>query len=146
MLTNTELLQNVQVVMQLLDHSARSLTEKYGLSQGEANVLMFLVNNPGRDTATDIVELRMLPKANVSKAVEGLIQKKLLVRRPDAADRRRVHLLLTPAGAAMTAEVEALRDVFATDLFLGFTPRQREEYAALNARIIENAQKALERK
>ena len=146
MLNNTEILQNVQLVMQLFERSANSLAQKYGLLPMEMSVLMLLINNPGRDTASDIVELRMLPKANVSKAVEGLIQKKLLVRRPDAADRRRVHLLLTPAGAAMTAEVEALRDVFATDLFWGFTPRQREEYAALNARIIENAQKALERK
>lgn len=146
MLNNTELLQNVQLVMQLFDHKVRNLAEKYGLLPMEMNVLMFLINNPGRDTASDIVALRMLPKANVSKAVEGLIQKELLFRQPDAADRRRVHLLLTQAGAAMTTEVEALRDIFMADLFLGFTPRQREQYAALNARIIENAHKALERK
>ena len=146
MLTNTELLQNVQLVMQLLDHSARSLTEKHGLSQAEANVLMFLVNNPGKDTATDIVELRMLPKAKVSKAVDGLIQKKLLLRRPDTADRRRVHLVLTPAGAALTAEVQAVKERFLDDLFFGFTPQQRDQYAALNARIAENARTALERK
>jgi len=146
LLTNTELLQNVQLVMQLLDHSARSLTEKHGLSQAEANVLMFLVNNPGKDTATDIVELRMPPKANVSKAVDGLIQKKLLLRRPDTADRRRVHLVLTPAGAALTAEVQAVKERFLDDLFFGFTPQQRDQYATLNARIAENARTALERK
>ncbi|MDD2992204.1 MAG: MarR family winged helix-turn-helix transcriptional regulator [Pygmaiobacter sp.] len=146
MLNNTAILQNVQLVMQLFERSASSLAQKYGLLPLEMQVLIFLINNPGKDTATDIVELRMLPKANVSKAVEGLIQKKLLLRRPDTADRRRIHLVLTPAGAAMTADVKAARDDFTTDLFAGFTQRQLDEYAALNARIVKNAHSALERK
>lgn len=146
MLNNTEILQNVQLVMQLFERSTSSLAQKYGLLPLEMQVLIFLINNPGKDTATDIVELRMLPKANVSKAVDGLIQKKLLLRRPDTADRRRVHLVLTPAGAALTAEVQAVKERFLDDLFFGFTPQQRDQYAALNARIAENARTALERK
>ena len=39
----------------------------YGLSGMETNVLLFLYNNPGYDTASDIVELRSFPKSNVSK-------------------------------------------------------------------------------
>ena len=146
MQSNTEMLQNVQLVIQLLERSANRLALKHGLLPMEMKVLMFFINNPGKDTATDIVELRMLPKANVSKAVEGLIQKKLLLRRPDTADRRRVHLVLTPAGAAMTADVKAMRDSFTADLFSGFTQQQLAQYAELNARIAKNAQSALERK
>ncbi len=146
MLNNTEILQNVQQVMQLFERSASSLAQKHGLLPVEMKVLIFLINNPGKDTATDIVELRMLPKANVSKAVEGLMQKKLLQRRPDTADRRRVHLVLTPAGAAMTTDVKTAWDSFTGDLFSGFTQRQLDQYAALNARIVKNAHSALERK
>ena len=40
----------------------------------EADIISFLKNNPGKDTAADIVELRMLSKGAVSKTVEALIQ------------------------------------------------------------------------
>ena len=36
--------------------------QEYGLTLAEATVISFLYNNPGRDTAADIVELRMLQK------------------------------------------------------------------------------------
>ena len=42
-------------------------------------LMSFLYNNPGKDTATDIVELRMLQKGNVSAVVESLVNKSLLV-------------------------------------------------------------------
>ena len=49
--------------------------QEYGLTLAEATVISFLYNNPGRDTAADIVELRMLQKGNVSQAVETLVQR-----------------------------------------------------------------------
>ena len=38
----------------------------------EGKVISFLYNNPGKDTAADITELRMLSKGNVSQAVESI--------------------------------------------------------------------------
>lgn len=54
----------------------------YRLTLIEATIISFLQNNPGKDTAADIVELRMLSKGNVSQAVESLMQKALLRREP----------------------------------------------------------------
>lgn len=69
----------------------------YGLSGMETNVLLFLYNNPGYDTASDIVELRSFPKSNVSKAVESLSARGYLESIMDKEDRRIFHLRIRPA-------------------------------------------------
>ena len=80
--TNT-LLSNIRRIVRLYDSMLRPVCDRYGLAPIEATIISFLQNNPGRDTAADIVELRMLSKSNVSQAVESLIQKSLLQRRQD---------------------------------------------------------------
>ena len=104
----------------------------------EATIISFLFNHPGRDTAADIVELRMLSKSNVSQAVESLIQKSLLQRRQDTADRRRIHLLLTAEAAPITAEIEKVRASFHKKIFRGFTEEEQRLFTAFNERIAEN--------
>ena len=53
----------------------KAICEEYRLTLIEATIISFLHNNPAKNTAADIVELRMLSKGNVSQAVESLIQK-----------------------------------------------------------------------
>lgn len=141
-----EILQQIQSVKRLYEISVKDVCEKYGLSQIESNILMFLHNNPCKDTASDIVELRMLPKANVSKAVEPLIQKGLLRRTQDAGDRRRVHLILTEDAQKMMPDISTVQEAFVTQLFDGFTSEERELYADMNVRIAKNAVERLERR
>ena len=69
----------------------KDICNNYQLTIIEATIISFLYNNPGKDTAADIVELRMLSKGNVSQAVESLIQKSLLKREQDKEDRRKIH-------------------------------------------------------
>ena len=107
----------------------------------EATIISFLFNHPGRDTAADIVELRMLSKSNVSQAVESLIQKSLLQRRQDTADRRRIHLLLTAEAAPITAEIEKVRASFHKKIFRGFTEEEQRLFTEFNERIAENTKR-----
>ena len=58
------------------------LLERCGLTQLEADILMFLANNPEYDTARDIVEKRRLAKSHVSVGVDALAERGLLERRP----------------------------------------------------------------
>ena len=66
--TNT-LLLNIRRIVKLYESMLRPICDKYRLAPIEATIISFLQNNSGRDTATDIVELRMLSKSNVSQAV-----------------------------------------------------------------------------
>ena len=49
-----------------------SMLESWGLTQLEADILLFLANNPEYDTARDIVEVRHLAKSHVSAGIEAL--------------------------------------------------------------------------
>ena len=93
----TEYLITIRRILKCQETILKEISVEYALTLTEATIISFLHNNPGRDTAADIVELRMLSKGHVSQAVESLIQKSLLLRRQDTADRRKIHLSLTPA-------------------------------------------------
>ena len=62
--------------LELLYHKLQSpVLARYQMTQIELDVLLFLANHPGLDTAKDIVEIRRLTKSHVSAAVEGLSRK-----------------------------------------------------------------------
>ena len=137
---NTELLMGIRRIVKLYENMLREVCGKYGLTSIEVNIISFLYNNPGKDTAGDIVELRMLSKGNVSQAVEGLIQKKMIRRRQDTDDRRRIHLSLRPEAQPVIHDIEAIRDKFHERVFRGFSDDERLQYARFNDRIIANTQ------
>ena len=56
--------------------------EQWMLTQLEADILLFLANNPAYDTARDIVERRYIAKSHVSMGVESLARRGLLQRGP----------------------------------------------------------------
>lgn len=141
----TDFLLTVRHMIKLYESLFKDICERYGLTQIELNILSFLINNPARDTAGDIVQLRMLPKGHVSQGVEALMQKGLLQRRQDTSDRRRQHLSLTERSAPVVREIERCSAQFESLLFTGFSIQERAEYAALNGRIAQNAKAVLER-
>ena len=140
----TEFLTNIRQIMRLHDQMLKSICGQYQMNITETAVISFLYNNPGKDTAADIVELRMLSKGAVSQAVESLIQKKLLEREQDTKDRRRIHLSLTPAANPITQEIEKAQKGFRDKVFQGFTEEERELFNEFHLRIQENTKQALE--
>lgn len=72
------------------------ICRQWDLTRNELDVLLFLANNPGFDRAADIVARRGMAKSHVSLSVSTLEEKGLLTRRCDPADRRTVHLALSP--------------------------------------------------
>ncbi len=83
------------------NHIMSVASEKLGISKPEADILCFLANNPGLNTGKDIAEYRGLSKAYISKAVELLIEKELLLAAVSKADRRYQHLSLTNSALPM---------------------------------------------
>ncbi len=122
----------------------RTVCETYHLSLMETTIISFLHNHPGKDTAAEIVELRMLSKGAVSQAVESLIQKSLLCREQDAADRRKIHLSLPPAAAPVIGAIEAARESFLQRAFAGFSGEEYRLFGELCSRFIDNTKSVLE--
>ena len=69
----------------------KPLCQKLHLPQTAFDILMFLANNPGYQTASDVVEVRKLKANLVSVNVDRLVQEGYLVRE------------VTPATAAAPA-------------------------------------------
>ena len=138
------LFANIRRIVKLYDSMLKPVCERYALALIEATIISFLYNNPGRDTAADIVEYRMLSKGNVSQAVESLIQKGPLQRCQDTRDRRRIHLSLTGKARPITDEIERVRQIFQDQIFRDFSEEEERQFARYNERIAENIKKAAE--
>lgn len=145
MARTTDFLVTIRRIIKLYDSMLKGVCQQYQLSLIEANIISFLYNNPGKDTAGDIVELRMLAKGNVSQAVEALIRKSLLQRRQDNADRRKIHLSLLPAADPITRDMDTIRQQFHEEVFRGFSTEEIAFFEQVNGRIMENAKNAMER-
>ena len=142
----TDFLTNIRRIIKLHESMLKGICETYRLSLIEATIISFLYNNPGKDTAADIVELRMLSKGNVSQAVESLMQKSLLQRRQDTEDRRKIHLSLTQAAQPITASLKELFQQFHEELFFGLSKDELELFDRVNEQIIVNTQNAIARR
>ena len=58
----SDFLVSTRRMIKLHENMLRDIGQEYELTLTEATIISFLHNNPGRDTAADIVELRMLQK------------------------------------------------------------------------------------
>lgn len=142
----SDMLLLVRYMMKLYEKHLENVQMKYQLSHIEIAIIGFLYNNPEKDTAADIVERRMLPKGNVSAGVEMLVQKELLIRRQDQADRRKIHLSLLEKTFPIVQEIEKNNQDFREQIFKKFSEEELKKYEAMNELILQNLKEVLERK
>lgn len=116
----------------------------FDLTTFEGDIIGFLSNNPDMDTANHIVEYRMLPKANISRAVDGLHQRGWIDLKRDEVDRRKIHLSLTKSAQPAAQAILKTQRAFANHLTVNFTPEERDQLADLLHRIHENAINTME--
>lgn len=140
----TELFIGLRSLFRLYDKMLKRVCTEHDLTLVEADIISFLRNNPEKDTAADIVELRMLSKGAVSKGVEALIQKSLLERIPDMEDRRRIHLKLRPLAESVTESIDEVREEFLETILEGFTKEELEIYSRFFQRLFKNTKNAME--
>ena len=146
MTKSTELWMGLRSLLRLYDKMLKQVCTEHDLTVIEADIISFLQNNPGKDTAADIVELRLISKGAVSKAVESLIQKSLLERIPDTEDRRRIHLKLKSEAEPVTVSIDNVREEFLNTVLEGFSREELESHARFFQRLVANTKKATERR
>ncbi len=140
----TELFIGLRNLFRLYDKMLKRVCTEHELTLAEAEIISFLRNNPEKNTAADIVELRMISKGAVSKGVEALIQKSLLERIPDTEDRRRIHLKLRPEAEPVTESIDEVREEFLETILEGFTKEELETYIRFFHRLFKNKKNAME--
>ena len=137
-LSYTRLLQFYKQFGKFYDRQFGDFSARTGLSMREIHVLLFLANNPGYDTARDISELRGLSKSPVSQAVELMAAEGFLLRTPDEADRRVVHLSITPAGLPLARECQTIQTACGQRLLAGLSEEQEQQLALLLGTVLDN--------
>jgi MarR family transcriptional regulator for hemolysin len=119
------------------------LLERWGITQLEMDVLLFLANNPPYDTARDIVEKRHLAKSHVSVGVEALVNRGLLERQKREGNRKTIHLRPTDTAAPLIAAGQAVQRQYGDLLLAGFTEEERSELFRMLEKVGENVETAL---
>lgn len=121
------------------------LLDRYGLTQAEADILLFLANSPGHDTAHDIVERRHLAKSHISSGVDRLAARGLLERFLHEGNRKTIHLRLTDAALPIIVEGRVLQARYGELLADGFSKAELRQLQRFLDRIIQNVDTALAR-
>ena len=130
-MTTTRFLQVSKQFGKYCEHRFTPLSRRYGLSMREINVLLFLANNPGFDTARDITEYRGISKSQVSQAVDFLTELGYLTRSADTEDRRVIHLAITQEGAPIAKEARKIQTDCGRALLEGLTAEQKHQLETL---------------
>ena len=96
MLTNVEeMLKACMYIRKVYVNEFYSYFKEENYSPNEIDILLFLHNNPNINTSMQLCVCLNVSKTLVSRSIDSLIKKKLLISKKDEKDKRIQHLLLT---------------------------------------------------
>ncbi len=84
---------------------SRAVAE-YNFMPNEIEVLMFLTNNKGRNTAKEISLYKGISKSLVCKSVDSLVRRGFLFRKTDESDKRIDRLFLTESALDIAEKLQ----------------------------------------
>ncbi len=118
--------------------SALRLMDEHGLSFLEFKAMLELgaSDRPTDPCMQDIATATGASMASVSRAVDSLVRKDLVLRIEDPHDRRRRILALTAQGREIVHQILMGRAAGAIRLAADFTPRERAELNELLGRLV----------
>ncbi len=131
-------------IKSLYELYSRPLREKYGLTQMEYSILIFLHRNPGYDTAASIVQTSRFTKSHVSGAIRNLEEQGLLTKEYRDNNTKTIHLKLTEQADRILQESTVVTGKYYTCLFSGFSEEELGKMKNYFERICENAETALQ--
>ena len=130
----------LSILAQLVSESLHALyAQPFGLTVTQWRVMAAL----GRFaplTASEVGTRIVMDKVAVSRAVAGLLQRGLVERAVDRADRRRASLRLSARGNAMHARIVPIALDYEAKLYDALTPEERKSFNRLADRLFARAE------
>lgn len=108
------------------------------LTSAQGHVMGFLAHSGRALCARDIEEAFRLSHPTVSGLLSRLEKKEFLEQRPDPKDRRCKRICLLPKGKACIEIMDRTIQRNEEQLVRGFTPAEKEQFAAYLTRAIRN--------
>ena len=116
---------------------------RYGLTQMEYDILMFLHNNPQHNTAAEIVKVRKSTKSHVSTSLKKLENKGLVERIQSEDNKKHIEIvLLDKAELIVEAGINAQKR-FAQNVLRGLTEEEKHMCINVFDKICNNAEEYL---
>lgn len=103
--------------------------------------VLAVVSQAESTAARDVARLTPMDKMAVSRAVASLESKGLVIRKPDARDRRVFSLSLSAEGAALFRRIAGLATAFERSLLDSFDEKEQKMLRSFLERLESNARK-----
>ena len=114
--------------------------DRYGLTQMEYDILMFLHNDPQHNTAAEIVKVRKSTKSHVSTSLKKLEEKGLVERIQSKDNKKHIEIvLLDKAELIVEAGINAQKR-FAQNVLSGLTEEEKCMCINIFDKICNNAE------
>jgi DNA-binding MarR family transcriptional regulator len=124
-----ELANELRPVLLRLARELRKETEQFGVTSRQVTLLWLVRQSPGLSLRELAAEEGISPPA-LSGYVDRLERQGLLERVRSAEDRRRVGLVVTPAGARLLRRVRERRTAWLAERLAGLEPGELDAIAA----------------
>ncbi len=134
-------LDGIRRLVQGLRLSAREAQSRAGISGAQLFVLQKLAEDDAQ-SVNDLAARTATDQSSVSVVVHRLADAGLVARHPDARDRRRVRLTLTPRGRALLRRSPDSAQRRLVRAIESLAPADRRDFAASLARIVSGIGKA----
>jgi len=134
-----EVLELVHSVMHRFRSQQYQLTRDgpHDITHMEGKVLWFFSRHPGA-TQSDLVSHSGRDKAQLARLIKGLVERGLLERSADDADRRNVRLTPTADGHAVQRALQQQSRRVGVQAVRGLDEAERRQLAALLQRVKDN--------
>ena len=124
----------------------RSICEKFGLTQMEYDILMFLHNHPQFNTAADIVKIRKATKSHVSTTLKTLEDNGLVRKIQSPDNKKRIEIELLEPAQKVIQEGLSVQKEFVKDLFQGLSEEELRMWQSIFTKVCNNAERCLKEK
>lgn len=123
-----QLVQNARKSIDAYGAAMEPLCRQTGMPRMAMDILLFLANNPGYDTARDICQFRGLKPGIVSAYVERLAVEGFLERQQVPGDRRKTRLALTDKAQPLVDKGRRMQRAFALRIMEGLTEEELRQF------------------
>jgi MarR family transcriptional regulator, lower aerobic nicotinate degradation pathway regulator len=128
------------LIGQAAAHSHRLLTDRFAAAEarGHHYRLLAALEEFGATSQATLGRRTGIDRSDVVAAINQLAARELVERAPDAADRRRNVITLTPAGRRHLRRLDTVLGEIQEELLAPLSATERDEFARLLSRIVEH--------
>jgi DNA-binding MarR family transcriptional regulator len=133
------LLRLVHIVAGGLEQIEELWLKPHQLASSEFRTLMMLYSSPGQQShPSDLCQWATQKPTNMTRIIDGLLQRGLVSRRPSEQDRRRIILKVTPTGAKLIRTLLPQLHPHVSTMFENFSASERRQFGRLLEKMLHN--------